>query len=132
MSFIPCPTCARHVKHTESACPFCDAKIEYVESNVSAPIARDRSALLFGAVLASAIGVGACNAGVPAPAYGGPPPPDTATQVTVTDAATTPPVMVAAYGAPAPTAMLVDAGPPAPVAAYGAPAPTMDAGTKRK
>lgn len=118
------------MKHTESACPFCDSKIEAVAVSANAPLTRDRSALLFGAVLASAIGVGACNAGVPAPAYGGPPPPDTATQVSAVDAAT-PPVAVAAYGAPAPTNMLdgVDAGsPPAPVAAYGAPPTMMDAG----
>lgn len=86
-------------------------------------VARDRAALLFGAALASAIGVAACNAGPPAPAYGGPPPPpDTVTRVTVTDAAPTPPVMVAAYGAPM---VMTDASVPTPP-------PSVDAGAPKK
>ncbi len=28
MALVPCPACARHVRSSESACPFCAAKIE--------------------------------------------------------------------------------------------------------
>jgi hypothetical protein len=111
------------VKSSEASCPFCDAAVTRADTAaLRAPVSRDRAAMLFGAAtLASALGVAACNAGPPAPAYGGPPPLDThAVTVTTTDPPAHPPV--AAYGAPMPTGDAAPALPPAPTDA-GAPKP---------
>lgn len=69
----PCPSCARHVLHTESACPFC--------AEALAPLATEapradgprlsRSAML---LLGSAALAEACSQPQVAAVYGAPPP----------------------------------------------------------
>ena len=80
MAFLlPCPSCARHVRRTESVCPFCAASVAFED----APLPRlpdqrlGRAATFaFGAAMTT---VAACSGNV-APAYGAPAP-DAATAV---------------------------------------------------
>lgn len=68
-SLHPCPSCARHVRATSSACPFCGAEVTPaadVRPLLSRP--RTRAAILF----AGAAVVGACSSTSVAPAYGVP------------------------------------------------------------
>ncbi len=134
---IPCLTCARHVRESDVACPFCGA--DTAESIASAaPMPRlegrplTRAAILFAATT-SAAAVGACGKspaepdantvvqpyGVPVPQDSGPPPN----------------TIVAPYGVPMPPPDAgIDSGkkhppttqtePPVSVPAYGVPPPS--------
>src|SRR5262245_2836172 len=113
-TLVPCPGCARHVRASETTCPFCDSAIDAVPERVLAPMPNDRllarAALTFAAVAATTLT--ACgkepqdkpppaptNTGsdnLPAPAYGPPPmmldaaPPEPAPTTTTTTPAPSP------------------------------------------
>ena len=57
----PCPSCARHVRGSETACPFCGAAIEVASAAPKAGPALTRAEILF----ASATAVAACTSGGP-------------------------------------------------------------------
>ena len=61
MSLQPCLECARHVRATESACPFCGAAIEAAPS-LRMPSERLGRAALFAFGAAMATNVAACSA----------------------------------------------------------------------
>jgi hypothetical protein len=118
---LPCPSCARHVRRNEQACPFCSASVSFPEPGVASVMPRlGRAALFtFGTALATSGCVG--NA---VPLYGAPAP-DTglaADAAPASDAGTDAAVL-AMYGGP-PQDAGSDAGSPGPL--YGAPA--FDAG----
>src|SRR6185503_7936673 len=61
---FPCPSCARHVRRFESACPFCDAALSL--EVLPAPLLPQRrlsraATFAFGATLASAASLAACG-----------------------------------------------------------------------
>lgn len=71
---LPCPSCGRHVRRTETACPFCASVTAFAPAPSSrTPTERlGRAAIMaFGA--AAATTVAACS-GSPVPAYGAPAP----------------------------------------------------------
>ncbi len=137
MSLIPCPACSRHVRATETACPFCATSLvsaSLLSTAVSPPIIGERlgraALFAFGAAMATnAIGCGTAVA------------PEDAAQVAPADGGTdapanpdsgffppygTPPVdgghdsgLAAAYGAPPHDANVAEDGGNA--ALYGAP-----------
>ncbi len=133
---LPCPSCARHARAFEDACPFCAAALPVARAAAPAPrvpAARLSRAAMF-ALGATAAAVAACggysstaiygapavdageDAPLPTPLYGGPP----------SDAGHDAPILVdAAYGGPPKDAGSdADASPeggPAPL--YGAPPP---------
>lgn len=61
MSLQPCPSCARHVRSTESICPFCAAAITMAPA--AAPVIGERlgRAALFAFGAAMATNVAACG-----------------------------------------------------------------------
>lgn len=70
MSLRPCQACGRHVRNTETTCPFCATTLESVPERAPVILQRaGRAAIMaFGAIAtANAAGCGA------APAYGTPP-----------------------------------------------------------
>src|SRR5688572_6284608 len=82
MSFIPCPSCRRHVRGGESACPFCATALPTDHASRAIPTSSSR--LGRGALFAFAVSVSACSSstdadtvvtdtGGPVAAYGGPP-----------------------------------------------------------
>lgn len=93
----PCPSCARHVRHDEAACPFCAATLTPREATVddegNVGLRLSRRALL----LAASAGLSGC---VPVALYGGPP-----------------------LRAPEPATQTIDGGLPTPVDAGPAPSP---------
>jgi hypothetical protein len=116
MRFFVCSSCVRHVKVDETACPFCGAV-----ANGPVPVRparlltiRDRTTLMFGAAMATALVAASATATgcEPAPVamYGGPPvheptndtpSNDAGANATPPDAAAhPPPPPVAIYGAP--------------------------------
>jgi hypothetical protein len=125
----PCPSCARHVKKAESACPFCGAAIALAGVAPRArPTQRMGRAATFAFSAAVGMSVTACGGTTPgpdantsidsgvSPLYGGPP-----------DDAGSDGGLVAMYGGPpVDSGVGVDSGGPAP--AYGA--PPDDAGTQ--
>ena len=76
LRLIPCPGCERHVRVTESVCPFCDgalpavAPVERAELAVSSPPRRlGRAAtFLFGAAIAGSAATGCSTSAYGAPA----------------------------------------------------------------
>lgn len=77
MRLLPCPSCGRHVRSNEKACPFCAADVAEAFAAVPAaraiPVGLSRAAI---AAMAAAT-MGACGGdekGNPQPVYGGPPP----------------------------------------------------------
>lgn len=126
MSLQPCPTCARHVRATESACPFCGAAIE-LAITPRTPSERLGRAALFAFGAAMATNVAACSTSTTQQIDSGTPddannalvdagPPDTGHP----DSGFFPP-----YGTPPPQDAGTDTG--GLIAAYGAP-PPHDAG----
>ena len=121
---LPCPTCARHVRVTESSCPFCGALLE--ESFraspriVRRPIGRVTRASIYALGTSTVAFATACGDPTITPLYGAPgyPPPDATTE----DVQARPhyggppadagqdafPIVDAAYGGPP-----IDAGPDA-------------------
>ncbi|MFN7696980.1 MAG: hypothetical protein ACK6CU_19950 [Deltaproteobacteria bacterium] len=155
MTLRPCSSCARHIRATENACPFCHAVLEPSPTTATGPsVGRLGRAALFAfgaaattAALATATegcsspttpadASAAIDSGGPGPLYGGPP--DTGATdagATETDAGTTDAGTADAGTADAGTAD-PDAGGPGPL--YGGPpdggvappygAPSEDAG----
>jgi hypothetical protein len=76
MAFLlPCPTCARHVRRTESVCPFCRSAVAFGEAPLPRlPEVRLGRAATFAFGAAIATSVAACSTGSPVPAYGAPAP----------------------------------------------------------
>jgi len=66
MSFVPCPSCRRHVRANENACPFCSSALP----EGLAPIPGARARMSRGALLAfaSTLAVTGCGASTEAPA----------------------------------------------------------------
>lgn len=110
MSLAPCPTCTRHLRLQETACPFCGAatatQLEPTGGKVVLGVSR--AMLVFGSVVALSAAASAC--GEPhatATIYGGPPPaaedggaakpPEPTLKP---DASVAPMAPAAAYGAP--------------------------------
>jgi hypothetical protein len=109
MTLLLCQVCARHVKTSESECPFCHAA---VVAGPPPPRAEGRVSRATAAAIAlsASVAITACGGDkTPSPAA------DASSDVEPV------PTAVPAYGAPAP----FDAGTDAPVVgpAYGAPAP---------
>ena len=104
----PCLSCGRHVRASETSCPFCASAFRAPFVAVAPTVGPrfvSRGALLF----AGALAVGGCES--TAAVYGGPPggDPSSGASATVTDAGTPPSqdaseatAVVAIYGAPAP------------------------------
>jgi hypothetical protein len=115
-SYRMCPSCNRHVKTSERACPFCDATLpaglDRTEPLRGGGGAKSRAALLFLSATA-AMGGEACGKEPRTDA------PDAAPTTTNTAVQAVP-----AYGAPPP--FLVEAA--APVQPQGAPVPQRDGG----
>lgn len=124
---VPCPSCQRHVRSTEEACPFCKSKT------------GGRAAAGFlAATLGAALATG-CPSGPPpnraVAEYGAPPPPQpTATPNPAATPAQTPDMSVAPpdpddmrgaaeYGAPPPRATPIPDDRERAVPKYGAPPP---------
>ncbi len=116
---LPCPSCARHVRQTESGCPFCGSALALADAaQRTMPTQRLGRAATFAFGAAIATSVAACGGGTTpgndsgiAPAYGAP-------ADSGIDSG-----MLAMYGGPPPDAGQ-DTGGPGPL--YGAPA--FDAG----
>jgi len=54
----PCPACARHVRSSEAACPFCDATLPEPTTTTSSSVVRAGRAAMFiagAALVASAV-----------------------------------------------------------------------------
>jgi hypothetical protein len=74
MSLHPCSSCGRHVRRTESSCPFCAAALSFegVPERGVPPVRLGRAATFaFGAAVATASA--SALVGCTAPAYGAPP-----------------------------------------------------------
>jgi hypothetical protein len=76
MSFVPCPSCRRHVRAGDAACPFCGAA-GAAEPAVAPSASVPGQRLSRGAMFAFAVSVAACSSsgddGNPGLMYGGPP-----------------------------------------------------------
>lgn len=117
---LPCPSCARHVRQTESGCPFCGTSLDLASiapRGLPAQRLGRAATFAFGAAMATSVaacgggpGPGTNDSGV-APLYGAP----SDMGAPANDAN-----MLAMYGGPP-----NDSGGPGPL--YGA--PTFDAGT---
>lgn len=105
MSFIPCPSCRRHVRSGDSACPFCASALP--SDHASRAIPRPTARLGRGALFAFAVSVTACGSSTEGD-------PITADTGTTTDTGST----KADTGSAADT-LVNDTG--GPVAAYGGP-----------
>ena len=119
---LPCPSCARHVRQSESACPFCETALSLEDVPARAmPTQRLGRAATFAFGAAMATSVAACGtANTPGDADNPGDRPDA--NVAMNDAGTDG-GLVAAYGGPP-----IDAGTDAAfVGMYGGP-PPMDAG----
>ena len=70
-TFLPCPSCGRHVRTSEHACPFCGAGDERrpLVGRIFSPLPELLPALILGMSLV------ACDSPRPAEKYGAPPPP---------------------------------------------------------
>ena len=71
MSLRPCDGCGRHVRNTETTCPFCATTLELAPERAAVVLPRaGRAAIMaFGAIATA----NAAGCGGPAPAYGTPP-----------------------------------------------------------
>lgn len=131
MALAPCPSCSRHVRSQEPACPFCGAA--FAESLVPTSKGRSnvsRAMLVFGGVVALSATIEACGDSpgaqmpAPVPMYGAPNVvEDGGAAVPVPDPAPAPSGTTSATPAPSgSTSDVHDPGPGAVVALYGAPA----------
>lgn len=125
---VPCPSCARHIRGSETSCPFCGATTHGLLDSAprEAPRGLDprRSLSRAALALASIAAVTACGK-TTSSAYGGPPPTmaDAAPPAPNTESPSAP-----AYGGPPPM-LTADAAAPSPRTIDGGappkPAPTM-------
>lgn len=69
-TFLPCPSCGRHVRTSEHACPFCGhgERGRTLVGRILSPLPELLPALVLG------FGLTACDSPRPAEKYGGPPP----------------------------------------------------------
>ena len=141
MSFlVPCPACARHIRGSETSCPFCDATTHgLIDSAPREPPRGGRSLSRAALALASIAAVTACGK-TSSPADGGPPPtmadpapPGPNTETPSAPAYGGPPPMLTTDAA-APSPRTTDGGAPPkpapimqnlPAPAYGGPPPKM-------
>jgi hypothetical protein len=114
MSFAPCPGCARHLRITETHCPFCGAR---TASLVATPGTAARITRAATYAFTASMVVAGCSTSDPggtvAPLYGAPSPDvavDSGSDAGPDDSGQA----VALYGAPAPDASVPDAAPDAP------------------
>lgn len=129
MSLVPCPSCQRHVKSEENACPFCEAAMP-TKVAVASRAYGVRAAMLFGAGVA----VIGCGPRAQAAMYGGPPPPPASASATSSSTSAVPEAPVAAYGAPAPENLMPevkDAGTPIDAGSHRMTAPMYGGPPKR-
>ncbi|HYQ00226.1 MAG TPA: hypothetical protein VER96_16230 [Polyangiaceae bacterium] len=74
---VPCPECNRHVRVSETACPFCETALD-LAATPEPVLPRERlsraATLAFGATFASATALAACSGttDAPVPFYGAP------------------------------------------------------------
>jgi hypothetical protein len=102
-SFFPCPSCERHVKRGDGACPFCGGAIASAPPLPARPAARLARSALFAATAIGAAVAGTACGGTSEPVYGAPVPPVDAASDGPADAS-----FQALYGAmPAPDSSLV-------------------------
>jgi hypothetical protein len=75
MSLISCPECSRHIRTSESACPFCEADVASVISNAAArtmpAVGLSRAAMM--AFAAASLGAAGCSSSDNAPSGGNQP-----------------------------------------------------------
>ena len=71
-TFLPCPSCGRHVRTSEHACPFCrhGERGRDLIGRILSPLPELLPALVLG------LSIAACDGPRPAEKYGAPPPPD--------------------------------------------------------
>ena len=76
---VPCPACVRHIRATDSACPFCGVQVDLSPAGPtmgSGPRLGRAATFAFGAALAAAGAIG-CESEEPnVPLYGAPVPVD--------------------------------------------------------
>ena len=74
VALAPCPSCQRHVRTSETACPFCRATVDF--SGLPPPVRIERRLARNALVaLAAALGAGSmvdCSSSAGGPVYGGP------------------------------------------------------------
>jgi len=82
---LPCPACARYVRTTDAACPFCAHALDSVQAEPLPPppgrmpraaLYSYRSTWVKGALGGAMLAAAACESGGATAAYGGPPPVD--------------------------------------------------------
>lgn len=121
-----CPSCRRHVRVTDPACPFCASPLEGVAPAAFDPQAVPRRVAHVALAVSASLALGACPAQPrPTPVYGAPPMPraDASAPRSTPDAAARPPGTVdddgsrsEIYGAPPrPPTPRPDASPPGTV-----------------
>ena len=120
-NLVACPCCARHIRPTELACPFCGLTLEQASRGE-----RGSTPWYALAALSSTLVLAGCP--MMAARYGGPPVGDQPARVTPTPAVQNQRETVEIYGAPPPPEQPQDAGaaqedPGRMVEAYGAPPP---------
>ncbi|MEP7049269.1 MAG: hypothetical protein ABJB12_02905 [Pseudomonadota bacterium] len=73
---VPCPECGRHVRVSETECPFCALPLDLAgtpEARLPGTRLSRAATLAFGATLASATALAACSGeSAPVPFYGAP------------------------------------------------------------
>ena len=100
-ALIPCEGCARHVRASSDACPFCAAPRVATETPPAPPAPRMSRAMIF--ALGAALGAAGCEA-TAVPVYGAPAPPVDAGQDAGQDAGADggADAVAVRYGAPPP------------------------------
>jgi hypothetical protein len=73
VSFAPCPSCDRHVKRGEAACPFCGVAVVLPPAAPRPSVRLSRSAL-FALTAAGALAATDCGGTTSEPLYGAPVP----------------------------------------------------------
>ena len=120
-SLVPCPGCARHVRVSEPACPFCQSALPDDLSARAIPATRQRLGRAAAFTFAATLGLAGCSDD-PAPTADSGTAADTGTDTGNAPVDTGTP---GDTGTPVDTGLVDDTG--GPVAAYGAP-PDRDAG----
>jgi hypothetical protein len=69
--FAPCPSCARHVKQSDSTCPFCGNEVAHVNAPARLALGRLSRSALFAAG-AAGLALATMDCGSAQSSYGGP------------------------------------------------------------